>query len=144
MRELILALLQASVISVEPMVLMELRLRSSSESSWLELWSLDEAVDSCPLESMLVAPVEVGVASGMTSVATSGLTSVAIWLGRCSLSGISTTDSKSLSGVSVNAANGLGVPINDAVGVMIFGVSFITPMVTRAGLLYISSNYAKE
>ena len=96
MRSLIFALLKASLlISEEPMVLMELRLRSLSESllsepswldlrsesllsgpSWLELRLLDEAVDSCPLEPT------VGVASGMTSVATSGLASVATWLGR--------------------------------------------------------------
>ena len=129
-------------------MLTELRLRSSLESSWVELWSLGEAVDGCALESMLVAAVVVVVASGMTSVTTSGFTSVATWLGRYLLSGISTTDSatdsKSLSGVSANAANGLGVPIVDAVGVTTFGVSFITPSVSRVGLLYILSNYAKE
>ena len=123
-------------------MLMELKLRSSeslsSESSWIELWSLGEAVDGCALESMLMAAVVVVVAFGMTSVTTSGFTSVATWLGRYSLSGISTTDSatdsKSLSGVSANAANGLAVPIDDvvaAVGVTTFGVSFITPVVDR-------------
>ena len=43
-RELILALLKASVLSVEPMVLMELRLRSSVSSSMTVLVSLVGAV----------------------------------------------------------------------------------------------------
>ena len=92
-------------------MLTELRLRSSLESSWVELGSLGEAVDGCALESMLVAAVVVVVASGITLVTTSGFTSVATWLGRYLLSGISMTDSVSLSGASANAANGLGVPI---------------------------------
>ena len=112
-------------------MLIELRLRSSSssESSWFEWWSLGEAVDGGAIVSMLVAATMVVVASGMTAVAT--------WLGRYSSSGISTTDSatdsRSLSDVSANAANGLQVPTDDvvaaAVGVTTFGVSFITPVV---------------
>ena len=143
------------MISVEPIVLKELRLRLllSLESSWMELWSLDEAVDGCAFASMLVVAMVVVVASGMTVVPTSGFTSVATWLatwlGRYSSSGISTTDSatdsKSLSSsVSANAANGLAVPIDAvvaaAVGVTTFGVSFITPVVDRLFYLVMLKN----
>ena len=123
------------MVSVEPMVLIELRLRSSlssSESSWDE--SLDGAVDGCALGSMLVAAMMAVVAPGTPVVTTSGFTSVVTWLGRYSSSGMSTNDSVSLSGVSANAANGLAVLIDDvvaAVGVTTFGVSSITPVVGR-------------
>ena len=123
--------------SMEPIVLIELRLRSSSslESSWNE--SLDEAIDGCALGSMLVAAMMAVVASGTPVVTTSGFTSVVTWLGRYWSSGMSTNDSVSLSGVSANAANGLAVLIDDvvaAVGVTTFGVSSITPVVGRVVL----------
>ena len=108
MRSLIFALLKASLlISEEPMVLMELRLRSSSESL------MGSSSRGVLVMLAAVAVMVVGVASGVTSVAS--------WLGRNSSSGISvgvstddsttdsSTDSVSLSGVSANAANGLGV-----------------------------------
>ena len=137
------------MVSVEPMVLIELRLRlslSSLESSWDE--SLDEVVDGCALGSLLVAEASAGgalgsmlvaammavVAPGTSVVTTSGFTSVVTWLGRYWSSGMSTNDSVSLSGVSANAANGLAVLIDDvvaAVGVTTFGVSSITPVVGR-------------
>ena len=126
------------MVSVGPMVLIELRLRlslSSLESSWDE--SLDAAVDGCALGSMLVAAMMAVVASGTPVVTTSGFTSVVTWLGRYWSSGMSTNDSVSLSGVSANAANGLAVLIDDvvaAVGVTTFGVSSITPVVGRVVL----------
>ena len=125
------------MVSVEPMVLIELRLRmlSLSGSSWNE--SLDEAIDGCALGSMLVAAMMAVVAPGTPVVTTSGFTSVVTWLGRYSSSGMSTNDSVSLSGVSANAANGLAVLIDDvvaAVGVTTFGVSSITPVVGRVVL----------
>ena len=128
------------MVSVEPMVLIELRLRSSSlsESSWNE--SLDEAIDGCALGSMLVAAMMAVVASGTPVVTTSGFTSVVTWLGRYSSSGMSTNDSVSLSGVSANAANGLAVLIDDvvaAVGITTFGVSSITPVADRVVFILI-------
>ena len=127
------------MVSVEPMVLIELRLRSSSSSSWNESLdeAIDEAIDGCALGSMLVAAMMAVVASGTPVVTTSGFTSVVTWLGRYSSSGMSTNDSVSLSGVSANAANGLAVLIDDvvaAVGVTTFGVSSITPVVGRVVL----------
>ena len=114
-------------------MLMELRLRSSESTSRVVLVSLADVVDGCALVSMLVAVVV--VVTGFTSVTATGCSSVPTWLGRYLSSGISTTDSAtdsdSLSGISANAANGLGVPIVDAVGVTIFGVSFITPVAGR-------------
>ena len=92
------------------MVLMELRLRLLSESL---------LGSSSGVVMVLLAVV-------MAVVIASGLTSVASWLGRNSSSGISvgvstddsttdsSTDSVSLSGVSANAANGLGVLTVDA------------------------------
>ena len=136
MRSLIFALLKASLlISEEPMVLMELRLRLSSESL------MGSSSRGVLVMLAAVAVMAVGVASGVTSVAS--------WLGRNSSSGISvgvstddsttdsSTDSVSLSGVSANAANGLGVLIVDAdaaaVGVTGFGVLFITPVAVKLG-----------
>ena len=136
MRLLIFALLKAPLlISEEPMVLMELRLRSLSESS------MGSSSRGVLVMLAAVAVMAVGVASGVTSVAS--------WLGRNLSSGISvgvstddsttdsSTDSVSLSGVSANAANGLGVLIVDAdaaaVGVTGFGVLFITPVAVKSG-----------
>ena len=117
------------------MVLMELRLRSLSESS------MGSSSRGVLVMLAAVAVMAVGVASGVTSVAS--------WLGRNSSSGISvgvstddsttdsSTDSVSLSGVSANAANGLGVLTVDvdaaAVGVTMFGVLFITPVAVALG-----------
>ena len=130
------------------MVLIELRLKLSESSSGLVLVPLGDVVATCALVSLLMMTV-------VMFVIAIALESVVARLGRYLLSGMSTTDSstdsstdsKSLSGgsgVSANAANGLGVLIVDAVGVTTFGVSFITPIVSRGGLLYILSNYAKE
>ena len=138
MRSLIFALLKASLlVSEEPMVLMELRLRSLSESL------MGSSSRGVLVMLAAVAVMAVGVASGVTSVAS--------WLGRNSSSGVSvgvstddsttdsSTDSVSLSGVSANAANGLGVLTVDvdadaaAVGVIRFGVLFITPVAVKLG-----------
>ena len=128
-------------------MLMELRLRSSESTNEVVLVSLAAVFDGCAVKSMLVAVVV--VVTGFTLVTATGCSSVPTWLGRHLSSGISTTDSAtdsdSLSGVSANAANGLGVPIVDAaVGVTTFGVPFITPVAGCVELLYISYGYAKE
>ena len=118
-------------------MLLELRLRSSSESLW--------GSSSRVVLVLLAVVMAVVIASGLAS----GLTSVASWLGRHSSSGVSvgvptddsttdsSTDSVSLSGVSANAANRLGVLTVDvvaaAVGVTTFGVLFITPVAVKSG-----------
>ena len=98
---------------------------------------LGEASDGCALGLVLVG-VTVVVAGMPSVVLVIAPAAMVVWLGklgRYSSSGMSTdftastADSRSLSGVSgvsASAANGLGVPIVDAVGVTIFGLSFIT------------------
>ena len=123
------------------MVLMELRLKLSESSSGIVLVSLGDVVASCALVSLLVVAVVVLVIAIASVAAQLGR------LGRYLSSGMSTTDSstdpRSLSGVSASAANGLGVLIDaDAVGVTTFGLYFITLVLLV--VLYILSSYAKE
>ena len=109
-------------------VLIELRLTLSESSSGIVLVSLGDVVAGCALVSLLMMAVVMLVIA---------IVSVAARLGRLGrypssrMSTDSSIDSTSLSGVSASAANGLGVPIVDAVGVTTFGVSFITPVAGR-------------